>query len=378
MRIEPRGAALLLAALGCLRCGGDAVATPDQGAPPPPPVGVVEPASEVLPVWEEYPGRLEAVERVEVRARVTGYLERVHFDEGALVEAGDLLYTLDPRTYRAELEAAQANVESALARLELARSEAARVEGLIESRAVSREELDQRVRQVDTATASLAAARASLDRTRLDLEFTRVTAPISGRVGRTHVTEGNLVTGGSGNATVLTTIVSVDPVYLRFPVDEPTALRLRERSDRGSGPVPVELRLAGQTEATAVGRLDFLDNRIDEETGTLMVRAVFANREAALVPGSFARARFQLDAPQERLLVPETALGLDQTQRVLMLVGDDGTVERRVVTTGPLVDGRRVILSGLSKGERVVVEGLHRARPGAPVTPQPMETEATR
>jgi RND family efflux transporter MFP subunit len=182
-----------------------------------------------------------------------------------------------------------------------------------------------------------------------------------------------MVSGGSGEATVLTTIVSIDPIYLRFPVDEPDALRLRERVDRSEEPVPVELRLAGDATHARTGRLDFLDNRIDEETGTLLARAVFDNDDAALVPGSFGRARLQLGPPQERLLVPEKAVGIDQTQRVLMLVDGNNTVERRVVTTGPVIDGWRVIVSGLSPGERVVVDGLQLARPGSEVTPQPAE-----
>jgi len=364
------GLALTALLVGTTGCGETASAVPQT--PPPPQVGVLNPVERTVPVWETFTGRLEAVDRVEVRARVTGYLERVHFEEGALVRAGDLLCSLDPRTFTAERDAVRARVEEAKARLDLARSEAERVEGLIQSRAVSREELDQRRRQVDTAQATLAAAQADLDSAELALEFTRVVAPVSGRVGRALITEGNVVTGGTGNATVLTTIVSLDPIYFRFPVDEPTALKLRRRVDGSAGPIPVELQLVDGEEPHK-GKLDFLDNRIDEETGTLMARAVFDNKHADLVPGAFGRIRLQLEPPQARLLVPERALGLDQTQRVLMVVGDDDTVARRVVTTGTVVDGWQVIVSGIEADERVVVDGLQSARPGAVVTPQPIE-----
>ena len=204
---------------------------------------------------------------------------------------------------------------------------------------------------MDTAEASLLAARAALESARLDLEFTRVVAPVSGRAGRALVTEGNLVTGGSGNATVLTTIVSMDPIYFRFPIDEPTALRLRRVVDASNDQIPVELQLSGGDDYEFRGRLDFLDNRIDEETGTLMVRAVFDNPDGGLVPGAFGRVRLQLDPPRTRLLVPEKALGVDQTQQILMV--------DEVVSTS---------------GDRVVVEGLLSARPGSTVSPKTLET----
>lgn len=226
---------------------------------------------------------------------------------------------------------------------------------------------------MDTAAASLAAARAALESAELALEFTRVVAPVSGRVGRALVTEGNVVSGGSGDATVLTTIVSLDPIYVQFPVDEPTALRLRGVVARATEPVPVELQLTGNETFDRRGSLDFLDNRVDEATGTLLARAVFDNDDESLVPGAFGRVRLQLDPPAPRLLVPDEALGTDQTQRVVMVVGDDDTVERRVVTIGTLHDGWRVIASGLEPDSRVVVEGIQSARPGATVTPEPAE-----
>lgn len=371
--ISQASARFALAAVLAVLVGCSESKSVRPGAPPLAEVGVLQPVERVVPEWQVYTGRLEAVDRVDVRARVTGFVERVNFEEGALVARGDLLCTLDPRTFVAERDAARARVEEAEARLGLARSEAERVQGLIASRAVSREELEQRTREVDTAEASLSAARAALQSAELDLEFTRVVAPVAGRVGRELITAGNLVSGGSGSATVLTTILSINPIYFRFPIDEPAALRLRGIVDASDEPVPVELQLTGREDFEHRGRLDFLDNRIDEETGTLMVRAVFDNPGGSLVPGAFGRIRLQLDPPEPRLLVPEKALGVDQTQQILMVLGDGDVVERRVVTTGPLADGWRVIRSGVDRDDRVIVEGLLSARPGSKVSPQPLE-----
>jgi len=367
----PAAAVLLATLAGC----GAAPAAREE-APPPPEVGVVTPVERVIAEWETYTGRLEAVDRVEVRPRVTGFVRRTHFDEGAMVRRGALLYTLDPRTFEAARDAARARVDEERARLALARTEAERVEGLIATRAVSREELDQRQRQVDTASAALAEAEAELVRAELDLEFTRVVAPVAGHIGRELVTEGNLVSGGSGDATVLTTIVSDDPIYLRFPLGESAALRIRQGFVHGNATLPVELQLTGEDGFPHTGRLEFLDNRIDEETGTMLARAIFDNADGGLVPGAFGRVRLQLDAPRPRLMVPEQALGTDQTQEVLMIVGEDDVIRRQVVTTGSLRDGWRVIRSGIDAGQRVIVEGLTTARPGTKVTPREVEPQS--
>lgn len=338
--------AALAAATGCgagSPAGGGAPGGPPQG---PPEVRVAEPVERVVPEWEIYNGRLTAPDRVEVRPRVTGFVERVHFEEGSLVRRGAPLYSLDPRTFRAAQAAAEARVDAIVAQLANARRELERSEGLIASRAVSQEELDQRRREVETRTAALAEARAELEAATLDLEFTRVVAPIDGRVGRAEVTEGNLVTGGSGMATVLTTIVSVDPIWVYFPLDERSALRLLERGRLGAEPVRVELQLTGERGWPRSGRLDFVDNAIDEATGTLLVRAVFDNPDAALLPGAFGRVRLQSRAPQTRLLVPQKALGVDQTQEILLVVGADDVVERRVVETGDVRDGWIVVREG--------------------------------
>lgn len=356
-------------------CGGDSAGGSPEGGPGgpggPPAVGVTRPVTRTIPEWDEYTGRLAAVDSVEVRARVTGFVDRVHFREGALVDRGDLLFTLDPRTFRAGLEEAEAQRQQERVRLELAQSELERIEPLIDLRAVSQEELDQRRQEVESARAALAAAEAEVRTAALDVEFARVVAPVAGRVGRARVTEGNLVTGGTGAATVLTTIVSLDPVQLYFTPDERTALTYLRRQRRATDGVPVEMRLGDETGFPHIGRLDFLDNQIDDETGTLLVRAVFDNPDGDLLPGLFGRVRLQAGPPVPRLLIPEAAISLDQTQEYVLVVGGDGTVERRVITTGRTADGMRVVLSGLEGDEQVVVEGLQRALPGTQVTAQP-------
>lgn len=377
-QIDRRPAAALAAglvvffvlALGAVGCGGETSAqAPAAQAPS---VGVATPLERTVTEWDGYTGRLSAVETVQVRPRVSGYVEEVHFREGSLVRQGDLLFTLDPRSFRATVAERRAAVRQAEVRLELAQTELARVEDLIEMRAVSQEEVDRRRREIETAQAALESARAEATGASLDLEFTRVVAPVSGRVGRAEITEGNLVTGGSGSASVLTSIVSVDPIYLYFTPDEAAALAYLRRQRRSEGGVPVEMELADETDFPHRGRLDFVDNRIDEETGTLLVRAVFDNPDGDLLPGLFARARLQAGPPSSALLVPARAIAQDQTREVVMVVGEGDVVERRAVTTGPTLDGMTVIREGLAGGERVVVEGLQRAQPGSTVNPEPM------
>lgn len=372
-RVSP--SARLLALTGLLALSAFGCGQPEAApAPPAPPsVGVATPVERTVTEWDEYTGRLSAVDSVLVRPRVSGYVQRIHFEEGSLVDAGDLLFTLDPRTFRAALAEAQAETHEAEVRLELARTELARVEAL-DSRAVSREEIDRRRHEVRVAEAALASARAGEESAALDLEFARVVSPVSGRVGRAQVTEGNLATGGSGTATVLTTVVSIDPIYLYFTPDERAALDYlrRQRSAGGQG-VPVEMELADESGFPRRGQLDFVDNRVDEETGTLLVRAVFDNPDAALLPGLFARVRLQTRPPAPALMVPEKAITQDQTREIVLVVGADGVVERREVSTGPTLDGMTVVREGLGAGERVVVEGIQRARPGSPVTPEPVQ-----
>lgn len=365
--------AIVAAAFAVALAGCRSEESPSRAAAPPPVVGVAAPVERTVAEWDEHTGRLAAVNTVKVRPRVSGYVERVHFDEGSMVRAGDLLFTLDPRTFRADLKEVEADAAEARARLELAQSENARVADLAGSRAVSQEEVDRRQREVESAAAALASAEAEVAAAALDLEFTRVTAPISGRVSRIEVTEGNLVSGGSDTATVLTSIVSLDPIYLYFTPDEKTALSYlrRQRSADADG-IPVEMEIAGESGFPHQGRLDFVDNRIDEKTGTLLVRAVFDNPEGTLLPGLFARVRLQARPPAPALLVPEEAVVLDQTWEVVLVVGPGNVVERRRVTTGATLDGMTVIREGLGRDDSVIVEGIQQARPDTEVTPDPV------
>lgn len=342
-----------------------------QAAPEPPVVTIALPVQRTITEWNEHSGRLSAVESVQVRPRVSGFVERIHFTEGSVVAKGDRLVSLDRRTFKADLAAAEAEAEQARVQLELAKGELGRVEALIGSRAVSQEEVDRRRRQVQTSEAALAAAEADVAAARLELEFTQVTAPIAGRVGRAEVTAGNLVTGGSGTSTVLTSIVSVDPIYLYFTPDERSALDyLRRQRSGGEDKLAVEMAVDGEQGFPHGGYLDFIDNQLDEATGTLLVRAVFDNPSSLLLPGLFARLRLPAGPPAQALLVPEAAIILDQTWEVLMLVDADDVVKRRRVETGPTLDGMTVIRSGLTARDRVVVDGTQRARPGSVVAPE--------
>ncbi len=361
-------AAGLALAISLTACGQGEVS---QGAAEPPLVTVALPVQRTITEWNEHSGRLAAVETAQVRPRVTGFVDRIHFTEGSLVTQGQRLVSLDHRTFKADLAAAEAEVEQARVQLELAKGELGRVEALIGSRAVSQEEVERRQRQVQTVEAEVAAAEAEMATIRLDLEFTQVTAPISGRVGRAEVTAGNLVTGGSGTSTVLTSIVSLDPIYVYFTPDEHSALDyLRRQRAAGEDKVTVEMAVEGDEGFPHIGYLDFIDNQLDAATGTLLVRALFDNPDGLLLPGLFARLRLPAGPASQVLLVPEAAIILDQTWEILMLVDTDNVVQRRRVETGSTVDGMTVIRNGLAAGERVVVEGTQRARPGSLVTPE--------
>jgi RND family efflux transporter MFP subunit len=350
---------------------------PPAATPPPPPkVTVSQPVAREVTEWDEYTGRLEAVESVEVRARVNGYLQSVHFTEGAIVKKGALLFVIDPRPYQAELSRAQAGLAQAMARFERTQKDFARAQQLVKSRAMSQEEVDTRSSDQREAQESVQAARAAVDAVRLNVEFTQVKAPISGRISRHLVTEGNLINGGTGNATLLTTIVSLDPIYGYFDVDERSYLKYtrlwRNGTNSGSrnGKTPVYLGLANETGFPHQGHLDFIDNRLDPNTGTMTGRAIFPNSDLALVPGLFARTRLPGSGKYEALLIPDEAIGSDQTQRFAFVVNDQSTVEYRKVELGPIIDGLRVIRNGLKPGDWVIVNGVQRVRPGAKVDPQ--------
>lgn len=365
---------LLLAACGD---GGE----PETRADEPPTVTVAEPVARTITEWDRFTGRLEAVDAVEVRARVSGYLQAVHFEEGALVDEGDLLYEIDPRPYQAVLEEAEAQVHRARVRLELAESELDRARRLYERRAISEEELDARSQEQKEAMAALAAAEAEVEAARLDVEFTRVRAPISGRISNTRVTRGNLIRGGSADSTLLTTLVSMDPIYFYFSADERAVLRYMRWIAAGERPSARErtteayLQLADEEGFPHRGLIDFVDNRIDDATGTLRVRAVFDNADHLLVPGMFGKITVPGRGPYEAVLIPPEAVGTDQAEQFVYVVDEDDVARRRVVELGPDAWGLRVVRRGVQPGERLVVEGIQRVTPDEAVTPEPTELE---
>jgi multidrug efflux system membrane fusion protein len=350
-----------------------------QAAPPPPPpkVTVSQPVTRDVVEWDEYTGRLEAVESVEIRARVNGYLQSVHFTDGAIVKKGALLFVIDPRPYQAELNRAQAALEQAIARHERTQKDFARAQQLVKSRAISQEEVDTRSADQREAQEAVQAGRAAVEAARLNVEFTQVKAPISGRISREFVTVGNLVNGGTAESTLLTRIVSLDPIYGYFDVDERAFLKYSRLWRNGTRPgsreanISVYLGLADETGFPHQGQLNFIDNRLDPNTGTMTGRAVFQNPELTLIPGLFGRLRLPGSSQYKALLISDAAIGSDQTQRFAFVVNDEHIVEYRRVEVGPIINGLRVILDGLKPEDWVIVNGVQRVRTGAKVDPQP-------
>src|SRR5690606_20471791 len=322
---------------------------PAQGAPP---VTVATPLSQQVVDWDEFTGRFEATRSVDVRARVGGYIQAVHFKDGDFVRQGQLLFTLDARPAQAALASAQAQLSQAQAQLTLARSEFARAEGLLASQAVSQAEVDSKRGAVAQAQAAVSAANAAIRARQLDVEFTRVTAPIAGRVSDRRVDPGNLVGGGSSAGDVLTTIVSSSPIYFVFDGSEALALKY-QREARTGGPAPIRIRLQDETSYDRVGTLDFTDNAIDTASGTIRLRAVVPNADGFLKPGMFGQAQLAGGGSYQALLVPDSAIATDAARRVVMVVNADGSTATRAVQTGPLVDGLRVVRSGLKPTDRV-------------------------
>lgn len=356
----------------CVACGKTA-----PPAPSPPSVAVAHPLVQTVVEWDEYTARLSAVSAVEVRARVSGYLQSIHFSDGAIVKAGDLLFVIDPRPYEAVLNRAQADLNLAEARLDLARKDLARAEFLVKSRAISQEEADTRQATVRQAIASVGGARAAVDAAALDVEFTRVTAPIGGRVSRHLVTEGNLVVGGgTSNATLLTSIVSLDPIWAYFEVDEQAYLKYSRLNLSGQRPSsrevqnPVQVAVADEPDFPHTGWMDFVDNQIDSETGTLQGRAVLPNPDLLFSPGQFVRLRLAGSGRYEAVLVPDEAIATDQAQRFVWVIDAENKAQYRKVTLGPRYEGKRIIREGLSGADRIVVSGLQRVRPNIVVAPE--------
>jgi RND family efflux transporter MFP subunit len=368
LKLTPLVAALVLAACG----------TSAPPAPPPPKVTVVQAITREIIEWDEYTARLDAVESVEVRPRVSGYLQSIHFQDGSLVKKGDLLFLIDPRPYEAALHRTQADAELAKNRLDLARKNFERATNLLASHAISQEESDIRQSTVRQAEASLEEAQAAVDAAKLDVEFTQIRAAVAGRVGRKLVTEGNLINGGVGTqGTLLTTIVSLDPIYAYFDADEASLLKYnrlartgQRRSSRDYNN-PVRVALADEVDFPHPGVMDFVDNQVDRGTGTIVGRALLPNPDLDLLPGLFARLQLPGSGRYQAILVPDEAIGSDQAQKFVFVVDGESAAQYRVVKTGPLVDGLRVVREGVTPEDRVVVSGLQRVKPGIKVDAQP-------
>jgi multidrug efflux system membrane fusion protein len=349
--------------------------TPAQAQPAAVPVSVAVVEQRDVALWDEFSGRLEAVERVEVRSRVAGAIKAVHFREGALVTEGDPLITIDPDPYAAEVERAKAQVLAAEARLAYAQKEQDRARRLQQanSGAISESNVDQRVGAYREAEGNLRAAQAALQAAQLNLDYTQVRAPVAGRVGKLEITVGNLIAAGPG-APVLTTLVSVDPIYASFNADEEVVARalkaLGSNAHMQVDRIPVQMVTATSNGSAFEGHLQLIDNQVDAKSGTVRVRAVFGNAEGGLIPGQFARLRMGQPKTEPALMVNERAIGTDQNKKYVMVVGDDNKAAYREVTLGVFVDGMRRVTNGLTAGERIVVNGLQRVRPGALLAPK--------
>lgn len=326
--------------------------------------------------WDEFTGRFVAKHHVNVRARVSGYLESVHFEEGQNVEKGQLLFVVDNRPFTAEVEQARAELKGVQTQAKAAQIEYERGQRLASSKAMSRETMEERLATRDAADAGVAGARASLRDAELDLSFTEVRAPISGRSSDIRVDVGNLISGGTATSTVLTTVVSLDPIELEIEASEAEFLRYSRLSQAGTRPSsrdqanPVDARLLDETDWLHHGEMTFVDNAIDVDSGTMRGRATFPNPDRLLLPGMFARVRlFGADA-HSAVLIPDQAVVADQASKLVMVVGSGNVIEARKVVLGPLFEGLRVVRSGLTAEDRVVVNGIQRARPGKPVTPR--------
>lgn len=367
----------LAAMLALSACGQAPQATQQMPAPK---VSVAEVIEQPLNEWDEFTGRLEAPESVEIRPRVSGFIDRVAFAEGSLVKKGDLLFQIDPRPFEAEVKRLQAQLQQARASQARTTSEARRGERLRKSNAISAELADARTSAAAEAQAAVAGIQAELDNARLNLSFTRVTAPIDGRVSRAEITEGNLVNAGQS---LLTTLVSTDKVYAYFDADERVFLKYLDLARQAGGDArdasPVYLGLSNEDGHPHLGQLDFLDNQVNPQTGTIRGRAVFDNADGRFTPGLYARLKLVGSAAYDATLIQDVAVGTDLGKKFVLVLGSDNTVAYRPIELGPKIEGLRIVRSGLAKGEKIVVNGLQRALPGAIVDPQdvPMADQQT-
>ncbi|MGO7336202.1 efflux RND transporter periplasmic adaptor subunit [Rhizobium leguminosarum] len=348
-----------------------------QSAPPPPPVTVAKPVVRDVVDSDEFIGRFEPVDEVSVRSRVGGYLQEIHFQDGALVKQGDLLFVIDQRPFVTALNQAKATLESAQSALVFADAQYKRTQSLTSSGSQSAQTLDDRRREFDSAEANVRGAQAAADRASLDMEYTEIKAPLSGRIDRRLISAGNLV---QTDQTVLTTIVSLDPIDFYFDVDErrllnfaDTARKLGKDLQQGGGGLDVSVTISDPSAKPFKGKLDFAENRVDNESGTIRLRARFPNPDLVLQPGLFGRIQVEASNTYQAILVPDEAIGSDQNERVVYVVAEDGTVSTKPVRPGPRLYGYRVIREGLDGTETIIVNGLMRARPGAKITPQMTE-----
>jgi RND family efflux transporter MFP subunit len=342
-------------------------------AAPPPAVSVANPVEKNVLEWDEYTGRFDAVDTVEVRARISGVLDEVKFTDGAIVNKGDLLFVIDPRPFQRLLDRDRATLQGAKVQLEFAQRDLERARPLVANNTISQQVFDQRTQAVKGAEANVLSAEASVRSSELDVEFTQIRSPVTGRISRKLVSEGNYLTGGSGSGTLLTTIVSIDPIYFYFDVSEADFLkyqRLGSLSMKSSAPISeisVELALQGDKGFPYKGRMSFVDNRIDQNTGSLRVRSIFDNPDQFLQPGLFGRVRLVGSGEYKAILLPDVAIATDQSNRFVFVVSDDGTVSSKPVTLGPIIDGLRVVRTGVAANDWVIVNGVQRARTGIKV-----------
>src|ERR1700733_9977356 len=368
---------VIICAAGCAAanlagCGKSA----GPEAPPPPQVSVAQVLEKRVKDWDEFTGRLQAVETVEIRPRVSGYIDKVAFTEGSLVKRGALLFVIDPRPYQAEYDRAAADLKRNKTALDLGQIELTRVQRLKDSGAVSQEELDQRKSTVAQTEANVAGSKAALESAALNLNFTRVTSPIDGRVSRAEVTRGNLVTGGINGGTLLTSVVSIDPIYLYFDGDEQTYLRYTQMAKSGERPSsrdsgnPVNGGLANEEGFPHPGTMDFVDNQLNPQTGTIRARAVLQNKDGQFTPGLFARVQLLGSGEYSAILIDDRAVNTDQSQKYVYVVNAKNEIEYRKVTLGRVIDGLRVVREGLKAGDVIVVNGAQRVHPGITVTPE--------
>jgi RND family efflux transporter MFP subunit len=379
MSVQPTYKSAIMAVAGftasvLAACSQNQVQKPP--APPPPAVSVANPSEKEVVEWDEYTGRFDAVDIVEVRARISGFLDEVKFKDGAIVQKDDLLFVIDPRPFQRVLDRDRASLQGAKVALEFTEKDLERARPLVVNATISQQVFDQRTQAVRTAEANVLSAQASVRSAELDVEFTQIHAPITGRISRKLVSEGNYLTGGSGSGTLLTTIVSIDPIYFYFDISEADFLKykrlveLKLLPSARENPNPVELGLQNDEGFPYKGKMNFVDNRIDQNTGSLRGRAVLSNPDGLFQPGLFARVRIAGSAQYKAILLPDAAIATDQSNRFVFVVAEDGTVSTKPVVLGPIIDGLRVIRSGVSTADWVIVNGIQRARTGIKVKPE--------